>query len=229
MIESNRNKYWIDYWEQRSEKAGINIKSPSKKEDYKFIHGRGSFPDDVYDSIAIDIVKYLDIKQKDLVADIGGASGDQSKYIIEHCNPKYLCLFDASINSVRLFQDWINKNNLNNVESKLCVLPELKTDTIFTKIIVGSVFQYLNSIIDLEDSIKLIYNSLEKNGKALFFHHYDKDNSYEEDWDLLLISFSELESISKKIGFKKIERVKVGLYHGDNACGKVELSVLLTK
>lgn len=217
MNKSNRIEYWTDHWNKRATTPG------------KYSHGRGSFPEDVYNSIPIDIINLLEIKSNDTVADIGGATGDYSKYIIQTCNPKHLCLFDSSLNSIKHFQDWAKENNFQNVEAQHCILPEIKSNIKFTKIIIGSVFQYLNSIEDIEKSLQNIYNLLEDNGQVLLFHHYDKEKWIPNEWDLLLINYNELKHISENVGFKEVKRVKVGLYYGNNVCGDAELSVLLNK
>ena len=118
----------------------------------------------------------------------------------------------------------IKELKLENDKELQAYCPELK----YSKVIIGSVFQYLDSLNDVEKSLSNIYNSLTNDGRVLAYHHYDKNNYSNKEWDLLLINFEELEDISKRIGFKLIKRVKVGLYYGD-PCGRCELSVLLIK
>ena len=215
----NRNNKWIGFWDNAS----------SSNTNNKSIQGRGSFPDEIYYSIPNDIISTLDINSNDCIADIGGSTGDFSKYIIQKVNPTYLELFEASKYSLSIFKEWIEKNNLKNINASHCVLPEIDFKRKFNKVFVGSVFQYLNSLEDVELSIKKIYDALENNGKLLLFHHYDKDIWKPNEWDLLLINYSEISEIGRKVGFKNIKRVKIGLYHGNNICGDSELSILLTK
>jgi len=210
-----RNEKWIGYWNSGSSN--------------KAIHGRGSYPDEVYNSIAKDVTFYLDITPTDSVADIGGGTGDQSKYIIQECNPSYLEMFEANEYALNIFTEWIQNNNLLNIKSTYCILPDINFKKRFTKVFIGGVLMYMNSLNDIELIMKKIYDSLEDNGKLLMFHNYDKETWVPNEWDLFLISYDEFENISKKIGFKSIKRVKIGLHHGNDCIGNSELSVLLTK
>jgi phospholipid N-methyltransferase len=206
---------WVKFWDSRA-----------KHSDNKVANGRGSYPNDVYESIPLDIIKTLNVDSNSKILDVGGGNGHFLKTIYNNCSPLDVCLVDSSITHINSFNQWVSFNQIPNASSYNLLLPSpFKKDKTYNKIICGgTVLNYLGSLTEIYESIYNMFSILEPQGNLLIFHHHSLPQN-----DLTIFNFDIIKEWGNKIGFSYIERVKIGLYHGNGCCGSNEISVLLTK
>ena len=214
-MKKQSNK-WVKYWDDRA-------LHPTPK----IAQGRGSHPDELYNNLHKDLILHLNIDNNSSILDVGGGIGHTLKQIIIETNPKKSHLIDSSQNGVNSFNLWVKNENIPNSKASVSKLPQFPPfKDKFNVIMCGSTLGYLNSFNEVEESIIKMYNLLDKNGKILLFHHTHIDSNFPS---LILLNLKIVKDMCSKLNLKSIKEVKVGPYWGNSACGKFELSILLTK
>ena len=218
-----RSGKWVKFWNDRSKYVEENV---------KYANGRGSCPDNVFNSIYKDIIKVLNIDHRSSLLDVGGGTGYFLQKIIKECSPVKTCLVDSSQNSIDSFNSWRDSNSIANSEAHKMTLPEFKIDNKrFNKIMCGTTLGYLNSWDEVIMSLQSMYDLLETDGDLLLFHHYTSDFESNAWWkdEMILFNNSKMLEAVKKVGFLDFKEVSIGDYHGSGCCGESEFSVLLKK
>lgn len=206
---------WVNFWTDKS-----------KSEDDKICIGR-NYPNEILDQIGLDLVNILKPDSNKSILDVGGANGYFLRDIINNFSPKKACLIDASIYNVQSFKEWTINNNIKNSIGYVSILPEFpKLDEKFDIIMCGTTLGYLKSIDDVKISIKKMYDLLNNNGILLIFHHYD---ILSKEPNILTFDFNFFKDVSENIGFRSIEKLKVGPHYKNGCCGSNEISVILMK
>jgi len=204
---------WQEFWDKKSEKndfESMGRSSSSFKELFIYI-----------DSICRALG---DISKNDVILDLGGGKG----YISMALSPfvEYTVLIDFSNKMVeRAISETSSFKNIDVFQDSLPKLKNVRGKSlIFTKIIVGSVLQYLDNYDEIKTSFYNLYNVLEDGGKLFITHNPDLSkkesflNSYNKlDWtkekiaaaiefeenERFWIDYNILEKEAKSVGFSK--------------------------
>ena len=210
---------WQEYWDKKAEKG-----------DFDSMGRSGSSFKDLF--IYVDSIcrAFNDINRNDVVLDLGGGRG----YISMALSPfvKCIALTDFSNKMVEIALS--ETSVFDNIEVFRDGLPSIENIKLklmeFSKIIVGSVIQYLDDYDAIERSFFNLFNVLKDGGKLLVTHNPDilkKDSfieSYNQlDWakekiatainfeknDRFWIEYNTLEKTAKSIGFSKCCKVAI--------------------
>ena len=208
---------WFQYWDKKAEDGDLSSmdrKGYSLSELFIYI-------DSINKAIG-------GVDNNDIILDIGGGSGYISAALHSFVNQIYLADFSSKMveraksemsyfENMVVYQDKL-PNIINTVEKKIK----------FSKIIVGSVIQYLSDYKEVEFAFNNLYDVLEYEGIMVLTHTPDiaLKQSYLEsfqklDWPKSRIEsaihyennlrfwfdFETLLDLSKKAGFSKCEKI----------------------
>ena len=198
---------WFDLWQNKG-----------KSSDFLIQTGRGnSFNLDRFILFMQDVNHALDLQKTDVLLDAGGASGWISLWLLPFV--KSVTMFDyskemiikaqrqtAGFDNITVFQDDIL--NMTKVSGK------------YSKVLVGSVLQYLDSMEQVKTAMKNIYNVMDDGGIALLTHNPDITkqgrhfNTYKDeipDWEhkRLWLDIQEIYYAAMKIGFKGCKKTPI--------------------
>lgn len=212
---------WHKFWENKSNEDLISStgKTSTRKQDF-FVY-------------VSDIIKNLDgINKEDIILDIGGSTG----YLTFCLSPlvKEIYSFDFSNKMVNK-SNKLNQNNNNTYiyqDNIIFMKKTLAKKKVFSKIIIGSVLQYLENYNQIESVFKnlskvsskktkiLFTHNPEINKKKLFLKSYTKLNwpkkkilkSLDIEEKRLWLNFKKIKYIAKKCGFKEIRKLDISKF-----------------
>lgn len=199
---------WLSLWNQKA--ATNNFLTQT---------GRGnSFNLDKFLLYMQDVNNALLLDKSDTLLDIGGASGWISLWLLPFV--KSVTMFDyseemiikaqkqaAGFDNITIFQDDI--------------LTMTKVEGTYSKVLVGSVLQYLKNMDEVETALKNIYNVMKPGGIALFSHNPDarekeshlatvKPENMQMELERLWINPDDVRDVAmNKIGFKEYRIVPI--------------------
>lgn len=191
---------WLKIWQNKA-----------KTDNFLTQTGRGnSFNLDKFLLYMQDVNNSLKLDKSDTLLDIGGASGWISLWLLPFV--KSVTIFDyskemiskaqrqaAGFDNITIFQDDI--------------LTMTKVEGTYSKVLVGSVLQYLKNMDEVETALKNIYNVIKPGGIALFSHNPDarekeshlatvKPENMQMELERLWINPNDMWNIAmNKIGF----------------------------
>ena len=212
------NINWTNFWDNKASEDFIQStgKTSERTEDfYLYIY---------------EIIKNLKgINKKDIILDVGGGAGYLTYCLSPLVNRLYS--FDFSKKMVKK-SIALNKNNKNVIVYKDNIL-SLKNQKfkkkIITKIIVGSVLQYLKNYSEIDNVFKNLKKISSDKTIILFTHNPDLQKkkffikSYKKlNWSKnkilrrqkleqkrFWLDFDELKKIAKNNQFEKIQKIKI--------------------
>jgi cyclopropane fatty-acyl-phospholipid synthase-like methyltransferase len=195
-------------WKQKFNNAATEERST-----YRHAFRRGDLS---YQEIYETLNHYLDFKEGDRVADIGASSGTTSRLISQNVN--HVVSIDYSPEQLKLSKRYNKEQNINNVttlESSLPLLENIKNEY-FDKVIVGSVFQYLdvNKRNEITESIENLFRIMNNGASACLYHHYGDEykkayKNKKPEWynHIFWTSFEEISDICRDLGFQSCEKI----------------------
>jgi cyclopropane fatty-acyl-phospholipid synthase-like methyltransferase len=195
-------------WRQKFSNAAKNNKST-----YRPAFRRGDL---TYQDIYEILDQYLDFKEGDCVADIGASTGTISRIVSQKV--KQVVSVDYSPEQLELSKKYNKKDKIDNIlvlESSLPLLENIENEY-FDKIIVGSVFQYLdvNNRNQIQESLENLFRIMKKGATACLYHHYGNEykKAYENkkpEWynHIFWTSFDEISDICSNLGFQVCEKI----------------------
>jgi tRNA/tmRNA/rRNA uracil-C5-methylase (TrmA/RlmC/RlmD family) len=168
-----------------------------------------------------DATKALDLQNGDIVLDAGGGAGWMSISMSPFV--KEITLFDYAqemVNKARASASFFG--NIRVFWDDLLKIEKVN-DKKYTKVVVGSVLQYLENYEQVTTALSNIYDVTSSNAKALFMHNpdlrtkekhiksYDRLNYSKERLEQALVieekrlwfDINKIETIAAKIGFSK--------------------------
>ena len=170
----------------------------------------------------------------DVILDLGGGAG----YVSMALSPfvKSISLADFSDEMIKKASNQTSQfKNINTLSDSLPNIENIKSQKlVFSKILVGSVLQYLEDYNEIKDSFLSLYSICENKGKVLLTHNPDltRKKSFIESYNHLKWP---KEKINEAIEFEKKERFwmdynmleKIALTVGFSKCKKLEIPASL--
>jgi len=212
----NVREFWKTLWNERAESDDIfeqaGRSSCTPLDFFVLIHG---------------ISKTLELGKEDVVLDAGGGTGSISMCISPFV--KEVTLFDYAEKLVnKAKESTAHFNNIRVMHDDLISMDKVG-DKKYTKVIVGSVIQYLEGIEQVETSMRHIYDVMLPGSIAVFIQNPDirkqeaHINSYSRlGWDeeriqkslewekkRLWFDIDEIRKIAKRAGFAECEEVPI--------------------
>jgi ubiquinone/menaquinone biosynthesis C-methylase UbiE len=170
---AEKKEYWRAFWNAR---AGSDA-----------AYGRDTWSSAEFYLLVADVVMALDLKREDVVLDAGGGTGALAMALSPFV--KRITLFDYADDVVaRARTETRFIENIECVKDDICAFQQVRPG--YTKVIIGSVLQYLDGYEDLERILSHLFRVLVKGGRAMFTHNPDLAKkaahiqSYEHlDWE----------------------------------------------
>lgn len=212
----NKEMYYKEMWNKSAKSNNMFVQM-----------GRSSYSPIEFFILIKDIIMKLNLEKKDTLLDAGGGAGWIS--IALSGIVKEITLFDFSeimiqqaVNNTKIF------NNINCFEDNIAEMKNFHKQ-LFDKILVGSVFQYLENMFRVEESLKELYKISNQDTKILISQNPDISKkeehikSYEKlNWEKdkiesalkeeerrLWIDFEDVRKIAEQIGFSKCEKLDI--------------------
>lgn len=155
-MEKDNKRFWKDMWNQHALDDTM--------------YGRDSWRFSDFCLLLQDIIRAVGVSQTDTVLDAGGGTGAIAMVLSPFV--KRITLFDIGCEVVaKARQDTKGFGNIEVLEDDVAEMRHIKGP--YSRVIVGSVIQYLNSYDELAKTLSQVYRCLEIDGKALFTHNPD--------------------------------------------------------
>lgn len=208
-------EFWKELWNEKAVHENMFIQI-----------GRSSYTPSDFFLMVKDICNSLDINRDDIVLDAGGGAGWLSMCIAPFV--KEIVLFDYAEGMVEKARELTA--SFGNIRAEYDDLLFMgKVGNGYTKVIVSSVLQYLESHDQVKTALSNIYNVMTPNGSAIFTHNPDLRKreahikSYEHlDWNKkkikhalkmeekrLWLDIERIQRIASKIGFSDFYEVPI--------------------
>jgi cyclopropane fatty-acyl-phospholipid synthase-like methyltransferase len=216
MTKNDHHEYWQKMWNDKASSEDVFVQT-----------GRSSSNWSEFFLMIQDMQKVLNLVSTDEVLDIGGAVGGVSMAIAPFV--KNVTLSDYAIEMVKKAETLTESfENIRVLHDDLLTMKAV-SDRTYQKVIIGSVLQYLSGEDDVKKSLKNIYAVMSKDGIAHFGLNPDmsKKKSHIESYKKLnwgqdrinealkseekrlWLNFETIETMAKKIGFKKCVKLEV--------------------
>ncbi|OGI09978.1 MAG: hypothetical protein A2Y40_02110 [Candidatus Margulisbacteria bacterium GWF2_35_9] len=220
---TNNDVNWHQVWEEKA--AEENPFATMGKRSYSF--------SDYYLYIQDIVSSFSLIEKTDVLLDIGGGVGLVSLYFAPLVQQVYLC--DYSQNMVDKARE--TTQNFQNIEvyqeNMLDMENTKKKNSICSKVIVGSVLQYLKNYDEIRTALTLLFNQTTDTAELVFTQNPDIElkesyiKSYEKlDWPAEKIEESlKIEENRFWFDFNVIKQIAMDI--GFNACEKRSVNPVL--
>lgn len=180
--------------------------------------GRGnSFNLDKFLLYLQDVNAALQLDKSDTLLDIGGASGWVTLFLSPFVNS--VTMFDYSDKMIeKAEQLTYGCTNTSVFQDNILSMKYLQGT--YSKVLVGSVLQYLNNMDEVEQALRKIYNVMPYYGKCLLTHNPDisKKKSHlataspetlEMENARLWLDFDDVHDIAMSTGFKSCRKLAI--------------------
>jgi len=205
---SNRRGFWRKIWNEKATSSNLFVQM-----------GRSSYTPLEFFLMVKDIVNTLELQKEDIVLDAGGGVGWISMCISPFV--KEITLFDYAEEMVNKAKETTRCfGNIRVFLDDLLSMEKVK-DKNYSKVIVGSVLQYLENYEQVEKALSNIYDVMASKSRAVFTQNpdvrkrkahiksYDSLNYSEErlrkalemEEMRLWLDINKIKGIASKIGF----------------------------
>jgi ubiquinone/menaquinone biosynthesis C-methylase UbiE len=204
----NTREFWRKVWNKKAISKNLFVQI-----------GRSSYTPLEFFLVTKDIVNALDLQKEDIVLDAGGGVGWMSMFISPFV--KEITLFDYAEEMVNEAKEMTSCfGNIRVFLDDLLNMEKVK-DKKYSKVIVGSVLQYLDNYEQVEKALSNIYDVMLSKSRAVFTHNPDvrKRKAHIKSYDSLnygkerlrealkmeemrlWLDINKIKSIVSKVGF----------------------------